>query len=74
MSRLYWLIIDDEKPVFEPEREEYVYIVKRELRGLEFVFKTLALAKKCAERIADRCPEETNYISIHKKVVRTDYR
>lgn len=61
MGRLYWLIIDDEKPVFKPERE-HVYIVKRELHGLEFVFKTLGLAKKCAERIADLNPEEADHM------------
>ena len=72
MDRLYRLIIDDEELVFEPERE-YVYIVKRELHGLEFVFKTRALAIKCTKRLAEIHPDEADYISIHKMIVRTEY-
>ena len=73
MSRLYWFIIDDE-PEKKRDCSEYVYIVHRDKLGLEFVYKTLDLARKCAERLVYHYPEETDSIYIRKMVVRTDYK
>ena len=70
MSRLYWIIIDEDEPV-TPVRE-YVYVVRRETKGLEFIFKTRDLALKCAKRLEDMYPEEYD-ITVQKKVVRTEY-
>lgn len=71
MGRLCWFIIDEEDP-FESARE-YVYVVRREQKNLEFIFKTKALALKCAERLTKMCPEEYGDITVQRKIVRTEY-
>ena len=73
MSRLYWFIIDDE-PEKKRDYDEYVYIVHRDKLGLEFVYKTLDLARKCRERLISNLPEEADSIYIRKMIVRTDYK
>lgn len=73
MSRLYWFIIDDE-PEKKRDYNEYVYIVHRDKHKLEFVYKTLDLARKCRERLISNLPEEADSIYIRKMIVRTDYK
>lgn len=73
-SRLYWFVIDDDETKNKIRYHDFVYIVHRPKRNLEFAYATMSLAKKCASRLKGMYPEEAESISINRLEIRTEYK
>ena len=67
------IIEKEQKTTNIPETLHYVYLVRREIPGYEFIYENIKDARTCWIRLIMDLPEEADHISMKKLVIRTDY-